>query len=383
VGSPPSTRTAPVARVTRPEPAKSPGPQPPAPVPVPELPVERLRLFVDQAVVNEFFFDAVAGTVVGGEVHPEAFWEQYRTTCRQEDQQAARRDRAYQENVTLARIAALMQVLAPEPPGMRLGLVQYLATVSHPEATRALAKLTLFSAESEVREAAIDALKVRRERDYTDILMQGFHYPWPAVARRAGAAVVKLDRSDLLQQLVALLDEPDPRAPVVKQVKDRKVPVVRELVRLNHHRSCLVCHAPGNTPTVSADTLTAPVPVPGQPMPSPSTGYGSSIPDVLVRVDVTYLRQDFSVLQPVADAGPWPDMQRFDFLVRSRDLTEDEARSYRERLEPKQTGALSPYHRAVLTALRELTGRDTAPTPGAWRRLLKLPGSHKRTEGTE
>jgi len=39
---------------------------------------------------------------------------------------------------------------------------------------------------------------------------------------------------------------------------------------------------------------------------------------------------------------------------------------------------LSPYHRAALAALRELTGRDTAPTAEAWRLLLKLPAKGER-----
>jgi hypothetical protein len=37
-------------------------------------------------------------------------------------------------------------------------------------------------------------------------------------------------------------------------------------------------------------------------------------------------------LQSVADAHPWPEMQRFDFLVRTRSLTDEEAQVYRETL---------------------------------------------------
>jgi hypothetical protein len=73
---------------------------------------------------------------------------------------------------------------------------------------------------------------------------------------------------------------------------------------------------------------------------------------------VTYLRQDFSRLQPVEDAGPWPEMQRFDFLVRTREVSEDEAAAYREKLDKRAPGRLSPYHRAAQGALRELTGKD-------------------------
>jgi hypothetical protein len=93
----------------------------------------------------------------------------------------------------------------------------------------------------------------------------------------------------------------------------------------------------------------------------------------MIRIDVTYLRQDFSAMLAVGDAHPWPEMQRFDFLVRERKLTSDEANEYKAKLTPKEAGVLSPYHRAALAALRELTGKDTAPTADAWQKLLDLP----------
>jgi hypothetical protein len=350
-----------------PTPTVSNAPQPP-PVPLPPSDGTMGTMMVTEAVRNV--------PIPGG------FWERYQSACLQEDKNLARVDRAQRDHVTVARIAALMQMLMPESPDLRLGLVKYLSGVPHVEATKALARLALFSAEEDIRRSAVEALKVRRERDYTDVLVKGLRYPWPAVARRAADAVVKLERNDLVPQLVALLDEPDPRAPAIQQVGGKQVPVVRELVRVNHHRNCLLCHAPGNTGTVAPDTLTAGVPVPGEPLAPPSQGYQTSSPDVVVRIDVTYLRQDFSVFQPVADANPWPEMQRFDFLVRARKLTDEEAASYREKLEPAEAGRLSPYHRAALAALRELTGRDTAPTAEAWRRLLKLP-ARQRPEDDE
>jgi hypothetical protein len=308
----------------------------------------------------------------GGAPVPSAdgFWEHYQTLCAQEDRAQAHVGREQRETINLARIAALRQILAPMPD-MQSGLVKYLSTISHVEATKALARVAIFSADDDVRKAALDALKVRRERDYTDILVTGLHYPWPAVARRAAEAIAKLERDDLLPQLVNLLEEPDPRAPVTEEVNQKRVPVVRELVRVNHHRNCLLCHAPGNTGKVSGEAVSAEVPVPGQPLTPPSGGYNTSQPNILVRVDVTYLRQDFSALQPVADANPWPEMQRFDFLVRRRTLTDEEAAAYREKLTPRESGRFSPYRRAALAALRDLTGRDTEPTPEAWRRLLK------------
>jgi hypothetical protein len=340
-------------QVVAPNPAPGSGPQAPTPAPAVNAPPP-------------------PPTMSNEPDRPESFWDRYQAACAREDRALPEADRSQREHVTLARIAALMQILAPESADVRLGLVKYLSAVSHAEATRALARLVLFSAEDEVRQAAVDALKVRRERDYTDVLLRGLRYPWPAVARRAADAAVKLERTDLVPQLVDVLDEPDPRAPVVQEVNHKKVSVVRELVRVNHHRSCLLCHAPGNTAAVSPEAVTAAVPVPGEPLPSPAEGYRTTSPDVLVRVDVTYLRQDFSARLPVADANPWPEMQRFDFLARTRVLTDEEADAYRRQLGAREPDRPSPYQRAALVALRELTGRDTEPTAEAWRRTLGL-----------
>ena len=171
------------------------------------------------------------------------------------------------------------------------------------------------------------------------------------MAQRGAAALATLGRSDLVPRLVALLDEPDPRAPVVKVNGGRSVNEARELVRINHNRNCLLCHAPGNTAGVSPETLTAAVPVPSDPLPNPSDGYQISSPDLSVRIDVTYLRPDFSAMQAVADANPWPEMQRFDFLVRTRTLTKDEAAAAREKLAIRDPGSPSPYRRAASAAL--------------------------------
>jgi hypothetical protein len=82
-------------------------------------------------------------------------------------------------------------------------------------------------------------------------------------------------------------------------------------------------------------------------------------------------------MQPVTDAHPWPEMQRFDFLVQSRVLADKEADEYREKLATRRPGQVTPYQRAALAALRELTGRDTEPRAQAWRRLLELPPTQK------
>jgi len=300
------------------------------------------------------------------------FWTAYPALWQQEDAAQKRPDRELREHVTMARIAALMQMLAPESAELRLGLVKYLTALPHIEATRALAKLAIYSPEDDVRAAAIESLKVRREKDYTDILVKGLRYPWPAVAKRAGEAIARMGRSDLIPELVAVLSEDDPRLPASKNVDGKKISSVREMVRVNHHRNCMMCHAPRDPVTTAAGALTAEVPIPGQPLPTPFQGYGSSSPDLMVRIDVTYLRQDFSAMLPVAVENPWPEAQRFDFMVRERKLTCDEADDYRAQLALKEPGAISPYHKAALGALRELTGKDTAPTAEAWRKLLKI-----------
>jgi hypothetical protein len=95
--------------------------------------------------------------------------------------------------------------------------------------------------------------------------------------------------------------------------------------------------------------------------------------DIIVRVDMTYLRQDFSVMQKVVNSKPWPEMQRFDFLVRTIPLTAAQAQTFRDQLQPK-AGTLTPYQTALLTALRGLTGLDAAPTPAAWKQALNSAG---------
>jgi hypothetical protein len=278
-----------------------------------------------------------------------------------------------------ASVAAAVQILMPESERFRVGLARYLATVPHVDATRALARLTIFSAEDEVRAAAIEGLKLRREKDYADVLLAGFQYPLAPVSKRAAEAIVKLDRKDLIANLVDVLDQSDPRLPAKKTVEGKEVAVVHELVRVNHNRSCVLCHAPGNTENVPEGGLTVAVPLPTEPLPKPSDGGYQSVPppspDIVVRIDMTYLRQDFSMMMPVSDPHPWPEKQRFDFFVRTRVLTAQEAQAYEPCCEADEPGRLSPYHRAALYALRELTGRDAAPTAATWRTMLKLPAA--------
>jgi hypothetical protein len=276
---------------------------------------------------------------------------------------------AWQRQIPAAvQVAALWQMIGAEPADDRLELVKHLhGRFADVDAARALAKLAIFSEEESIRLAAFAALTTRRNQDYADILVDRLNYPWPAVAERAGAAIAKLELVDLAPQLRETLNRPDPRAPQTRMVDRKPKTFVRELVRINHLQNCMLCHpsagtGPGQEAFASRtqkDEITADVPIPGQ---SIFQYYSGGIPELWVRFDVAYLRQDFSVSFPVEKADPWPKMQRYDFVVRTREVSNLEGRTLRYLL---SADAASPYHRAARAALSALTGRDPDAMKGA------------------
>lgn len=274
------------------------------------------------------------------------------------------------EDIERALIAATMQMLATTPEPYRVGLAKRLASMKHADATLALVKLALYAPEEKVLAAALDGLKKHNSQKTKELLLAGLRYPLPVVPMRAAKALVKLDVKTALEDLIQVLEEPDPRMPAIKKTADKDVYVVRESVRINHHHNCLLCHAPANTDDMPSGVLSAPVPLLDQSLPSPFQGYGQlQSPDIFVRTDMSYLRQDFSLMMKVEKADPWPEMQRFDFFVRTREVTTREAASIVIKL-ANDTGAT---HLAAQYALRELTGRRPAKTtPQAWRELLQL-----------
>jgi hypothetical protein len=261
----------------------------------------------------------------------------------------------------LEAIPTLVQMLMPEDRAVRMLLVELLAKSSCRQATVALAQRALFDLSPEVREAAISALKDRPAEDYRDQLLAGFRYPWAPVADHAAEALVALDDRDSVLQLVPLLDKPDPAAPVYEKGKSQNKIVVNEMVRVSHLANCLMCHAP----SFSTDNLVrGHVPVLGQPLDPVTGGYGGGSPGTFVRADITYLKQDFSVQQPVAKHGAWPANQRFDYMVRTRPATFDEI------IEGVKKSEDYPQREAVLFALRELTGGDLGNESSKWWQLL-------------
>ncbi len=266
---------------------------------------------------------------------------------------------------------ALLQILGPEANGFRRGLVDYLSRDNGAEATRALVKHVLFDIDADVRYAAMLALRERPQESYTPLLLDGLGYPWAAVARHAAEALAFFERTDLVPKLVDLLDQPDPTAPFDKMQAGKKISVVREMVRINHHRNCLLCHAASDGRVLGQ--VLGRVPDPDQELP-PSLSvqyYGFGQGDVFVAADITYLRQDFSVLQPVKNHGKWPHLQRFDFLVRTRLATTDDHRHWQTVQDKEGQGQLSEHKRALIGALQHLTGLPLGVARSeVWRRAL-------------
>ena len=263
-----------------------------------------------------------------------------------------------------ARIAAWMQT-SPKDQAKRKFIPTVLDAMQQPAATIALAKLAVFANEKDIRNKAIDALKRRPGADYTAVLFEGLRYPWAAIANQAAEAIVKLNRRDLVGRLAEFLKEPDPRAPFDKNLRGKNVTVVRELVRLNHRQNCILCHAPATSDLAfkesgsSSEFLAAVVPT--RPDDSFSVGYSNSLqfPDLAVRADVTYLRQDFSLLQKGRDDK---EPERYDFLVRTRELRDHEFILYRDWLR-NQPPQASPNHQAALWALRQLIAKTPLAYP--------------------
>jgi hypothetical protein len=278
---------------------------------------------------------------------------------------------AHQGIATDHGIAALTQILAPERKTMRASLLERLKQSNRPEATRAIARSAIFDSDGDIRAAAVKALKDRPRAEYDEVLMHGLRYPLATVAKRSAQVMLALNRTDLLPNVAAVLDEAAPGDPAVQKVEGKPVHVVHELVRINHHRNCLLCHPPSQT----GETFEVPgvIPIPGMAFPtSPKDAYGSaqSLGEPMVRADTTYLRQDFSVLMPVTGAAPWPEMQRFDFLVRTRVVEGKELAALQANIQARAADFLSDNHKAALKVLRDLSGEDAAPNAAAWQKVL-------------
>jgi hypothetical protein len=252
-------------------------------------------------------------------------------------------------------VPVIEQVLQVENKDYRSLLVEELARIPGPEASRALARRALYDTSPDLRQAARTALKERPAAEFRDVVLKGLDYPWPAVADHAAKALVETRDVPAVPALVKMLDRRGPALPYLdEKTKQHKV---RELVRINHMRNCCLCHAPSYS---SIDWAPGRVMEPGVAIPAEYYGTPGG---AFVRADIAYVRPDFSVTQPVERAAPWPTMQRYDYMVRTRPATAEEVARARER----PAGAGSPQRVAILAALRGLSRKDLGATTEAWR----------------
>jgi HEAT repeat protein len=268
------------------------------------------------------------------------------------------------EWVQAQAVPALLQLLQAENTPVRRALVDLLAQIPGKRPSAALAVRALVDLSPEVREAAVQALRDRPREEYEPVLLSGFLYPWAPVADHAAEAIVALRDKDAVPGLVKVLEAPDPNRCFTVREGKKDVPVVQELVCVNHLANCILCHPPSFART---DLVRGAVPTPGKPLPAPATApsyYESG--GAFVHADVTYLRQDFSVVQTVPQPGAWPANQRYDYLVRLRRATPQE----QKQLGQVRASSPGPQREAVLFALRELTGQDLGLTAADWKRVL-------------
>jgi len=253
-----------------------------------------------------------------------------------------------------AGIPTLVQTLQAEREPVRNQLVRMLGRIKGSKATAALARMAVFDLSGEIRRTAIEALDKRSLKDARPVFLAALRYPWAPAAEHAAEALVALDDQDAVPGLKKLLDEPNPSEPF--RNKEGKW-MVNEVVRVNHLRNCLMCHAPSLD---RKDMVRGLVPTPGRPLPVAVYYEGAG---TFVRADVTYLKQDFSVMQPVKDAKPWPEVQRFDYLVRTRELKAVElanrvkpvpVRKIPEMWQEPFSSSTYPQKEAIRFALREL-----------------------------
>jgi hypothetical protein len=257
-------------------------------------------------------------------------------------------------------VPCLLQLLQAENSPMRKVLVEVLGKIDDRRATEALAMRALTDLSPDVREAAARQLVERPREDYEPLLLAGLRYPWAPVATHAAEALAFLGDRDAVPQLVSLLERPDATQPFIVRQGGKDTTVVREVVRINHLSNCLLCHPPSAART---DLVRGAVPEAGKPLPPPASSQYYDNGTIFVRADTTYLKQDFSVVQPVDRHGEWPRFQRFDYVVRTRPATTKELE---EALRPQADRPPSEAREAVLFALRELTGKDLGTTARSW-----------------
>lgn len=261
-------------------------------------------------------------------------------------------------------VPTLAQMLQTENTSLRTMLVEILAKIEGKEASVVLAQRSVFDLSPQVREKAVEALATRPRKEFQKVLLDGLRWPWQPAGDHAAEAIVGLQMKEVTLDLIALLKEPDPKLPYTKEVKGEKASYVKEVVRLNHLSNCLLCHAPSLS---KEDLVRGRIPIPGQDMPPL---YYAEQTGQFIRADTTFLQQDFSLVQPVANPGKWPGQQRFDYMLRERRATAPEIKLLQGLQKEKKLTDPYAQRDAVLFALREITGKDAGSRSEDWLLLL-------------
>lgn len=255
-------------------------------------------------------------------------------------------------------IPAITQILQAQPTLVRTLLVEQLAKIPGSASSEALAQRALFDLSPQVREQAVAALKSRPVHEYQKTLLSGFRWPWRPVTEHSAEAIATLQLQEMVKQLTAMLQEPDPALPFEKVENGERVLYVKELVKMNHAQNCLLCHPQS---LQSGDLVRGAVPSPGQRMSSYArkSFHGGT---VMVRADNTTLRQEFSVMhlegKPSAENSELEEVklptQRYDYFLRERRATAEEIKRHQEREKGARPGGFNVEREAVLFALHSL-----------------------------
>lgn len=250
------------------------------------------------------------------------------------------------------KLLTVDQMLQIEEPELRLELVKLLGQSESQVSANLLACYVKYDLDPKVRMSATNILRSFPSKWVRPKLLEGLRYPWPEAAKHAAEGLIRLNDMKAIPELVELLKRPDPRRP-------RKIApnmyVRKELVAINHLKNCLLCHADS---TSNSDHGRAPVPQWERPL--PPAYYNAQTTGLTARADVTYLRQDFSVVHEVKDHGSWPANQRFDYVVRKTTMNEAEAEQITEHF----NDSTNEYRDAVIFALQMLT--DQKPSDNSY-----------------
>jgi hypothetical protein len=258
-------------------------------------------------------------------------------------------------------IPAMTQILQVESLPVRLQLVEWLAGFTTPEATQALLTRSVFDISPEVRLAANAALKPLYHVGYRPQLLEALRHPWPEVSWNAAETLVAVNDQEATSELAKLLSAPDPRMPSPDKSGNL---VKREMVGIRHVQNCLLCHAPSRSKSDRVRSLVVTITKSGPAFsarryyPSNASQFGASVDtiDIIVRADVTYLRQDFSVAF-IEDKDEFPrNAHRVDYVVRTRPATPEEIAQAAQQAADKPLQY--PQRNAVLYALRKLEAKS-------------------------